>query len=97
MEEVLRNVGHSMRMVLDTKKSNVANQLCLRFHIWFIMTLYYKVGQTLLQNATAITKCDVYHKMRRYSQQYGFFLESDINVLPSFQATGLTGIKFLLS
>ena len=35
--------------------------------------------------------------MRRYSQQYGFFLESDINVLPSFQATGLTGIKFLLS
>ena len=50
---LLRRKGHSISMVLDTKKSSFENQKCLRFHIWFIMTLYYKMRQTL-QNATAI-------------------------------------------
>ena len=41
--EGLRNIGHSMNLVLDTKKSNFRNQKCLRFYISFIMTLYYKM------------------------------------------------------
>ena len=39
-----------------------------RFHIWFIMTIYYKMGQILLQNVTAISlqnATEVYYKMRR--------------------------------
>ena len=55
----------------------------LRFHIGFIMTVYYKTQHILLQNATAvllqnttvitncdnfITECDSYYKMRRLSQ-----------------------------
>ena len=28
--------------------------MVLRFHIWFVMTVYYKIRQMLLQNATAI-------------------------------------------
>ena len=45
----LRDIQHNMSMVLDT-----------RFHIWFIMTVYYKMRQILLQNAIAILlhKCD---------------------------------------
>ena len=61
-----------MARVLDTKKSNFGTQEWLWLHIWFIMTLYDKVRQMLLENATAIlfqnatviTKCDVYYKMR---------------------------------
>ena len=44
-----------MSMVLDTM-----------FHIWFIMTVYNKIREILLQNATAIllqNATDVYHKM----------------------------------
>ena len=48
-----RNIGHRMSIALEKKKSNFGNQQCLRFHIWFIMILYYKMRQTLLQNATA--------------------------------------------
>ena len=49
-----------MSMVLDTRESNFVNQQWLQFHIWFIMTLYYKMQQILLQNATTILskKCD---------------------------------------
>ena len=58
-----------MSMVLDTT-----------FHIWFIMTVYYKMQKMLLQNATAIllqnatvllehatviSKCDVYYQSRQ--------------------------------
>ena len=73
-----------MNMVLDTKKSSFWNQQWLRFHIWFIMTLYYQIRQTLLQNVTAIllqnstkvyykcnsfvTKCDSYYKIQRLLQ-----------------------------
>ena len=41
-----------MSIVLETKKSNFGNQQCLRFHIWFIITLYYKMRHILLQNET---------------------------------------------
>ena len=41
--EGLRNIGHSMNLVLDTKKSNFRNQKWSRFYISFIMTLYYKI------------------------------------------------------
>ena len=41
-------------MVLDTRKSNFVNQQWLQFHIWFIMTLYYKMRQILLQNETIV-------------------------------------------
>ena len=53
----LRNIQRTMSMLLDT-----------RFHIWLIMTLYYKMWQILLQNATAIllqNATEVYYKMRQ--------------------------------
>ena len=53
----LRNIQRTMSMLLDT-----------RFHIWLIMTLYYKMRQILLQNATAIllqNATEVYYKMRQ--------------------------------
>ena len=40
----------------------------LQFHISFIMTVYYKMRQILLQNATAIllqNATEVYYKMRQ--------------------------------
>ena len=63
----LWDIQHSMSMVLDTG-----------FHIWFVMTVYYKMRQILLQNAIAmllqnasgfllcgsfIAKCDSYYKL----------------------------------
>ena len=57
----LRDIQHSMSIVLD-----------MRFHIWFIMTLYYKMRQKLLQNATAIllqNVTEVYYKIRRFLLQ----------------------------
>ena len=63
----LTDIQRSMSMLLDT-----------RSHIWLIMTLYYKMRQVLLQNATAIllqnatevyiTKCDSYYKLRQYTE-----------------------------
>ena len=41
--EGFRGIQHSVSTVLNT-----------RFHIWFIMRLYYKMRQILLQNATII-------------------------------------------
>ena len=56
--ESLRDIHHpSMSMVLS-----------MRFHIWFIMTVYYKMWQILLPNATAIllqNATEVYYKMRQ--------------------------------
>ena len=55
--EGFRGIQHSKSMVLDT-----------RFHIRFIMILYYKMRQILLQNATAIllqNAIKVYYKMRQ--------------------------------
>ena len=56
-----------MSMVLDT-----------RFHIWFIMTFYYKMRQILLQNATAIflqNATEIYYKMRQdfYYKMWQFY------------------------
>ena len=63
----LRDTGHNMRI------RNLIMGLMLRFHIWFIMTVCYKMRQILLlnasdfllqnatdllQNATVITTCD---------------------------------------
>ena len=45
--EWLGNIGHSMSM-------SSGSQQWLRFHICFILILYYKIGQILLYNATAI-------------------------------------------
>ena len=39
------------------------------FHIWFIMTVYYKIPQILLQNATATllqNATEVYYKMSQF-------------------------------
>ena len=50
----LRDIQRSMSLLLDT-----------RFHIWLIMTLYYKMRQILLQNATVILlqiATEVYYK-----------------------------------
>ena len=52
-DKVLWDIDYKMSMVLDTRKSSFGSQL-LWFHIWFIMTLYYKIRQTLLQNTKAI-------------------------------------------
>ena len=55
--EGLRNIQHSMSIVLD-----------MRFYIWFILTIYYKMRQVLWQNATAIllqNVTEVYHKMHQ--------------------------------
>ena len=55
--EGFRDIQHSMRTELDPE-----------FHIWFIMVLYYKMRQILLQNASAIllqNATKVYYKMRQ--------------------------------
>ena len=54
-DEGLKSIQNSMSMVLDT-----------RFHISFIMTLYYKMRQILLQNTTAFllqNATEIYYKM----------------------------------
>ena len=81
-EEVSRDIGHKMSMVRNTRKSNFGSQHWLRIYVSFIMTLYYKMRQILLQNVrcillqntTVITKCDyfitkwdVYYRMCRYN------------------------------
>ena len=50
--EGLRGIQHSMSMVLDT-----------RFHIWFIMKLYYKMRQVVYYK---MRQC--YYKMRQLLQ-----------------------------
>ena len=63
----LRDIQRSMSSLLDT-----------RFHIWLIMTLYYKMRQILLQNATAIllqNATEVCYKMRQvfYYKMWQFY------------------------
>ena len=48
-DERLNDIGHSISMVLTTKRSIFESQQRLRFHIWFIMTHYHKMRQILLQ------------------------------------------------
>ena len=61
----IRDIQHSMSMV-DT-----------RLHVWFIMTVYYKMRQKFITKCVRffdtkcdsfITKCDSYYKMRRLLQ-----------------------------
>ena len=53
-EEGLNDIGYIMRTVLgnkisiDTRKSILEGQQWLRFHVWFIIRLYYKMKQMLL-------------------------------------------------
>ena len=49
-DERLNDIGHSISMVLTTKRSIFESQQRLRFHIWFIMTHYHKMRQILLQD-----------------------------------------------
>ena len=62
-DEELRDIDHLMKI------GNLI--LCVSsvsFHIWFIMTVYYKMRQILLQNATATlpqNATDVYYKIRQ--------------------------------
>ena len=83
--EGLRDIQHSISRILDKN-----------FYVWFIMTLYCKTRQILLQIATAIllqnasgfllqnaaviTKCDIYYKLRQYTHLL-FHLNSPVNVL----------------
>ena len=66
--EELRNIGDSINMVLDAKKSIFGCQQRLQFYIYFIMTTYYKMQQRLLQNATVVLTengTKIYYKMRQ--------------------------------
>ena len=124
--EELTDIQHSMSVVLNT-----------RFHIWFIVTVYYKMRQILLQNATdiitkwdsyfiakcdrsllqntsgfllqnetillqnatVITKWDVYYKLCQYRHKYSFFnkciclvfliKKADISLKQIFQALSI--------
>ena len=60
----LRNIQRTMSMLLDT-----------RFHIWLIMTLYYKMRQKFITKCVRffitkcdsfVTKCDSYYKLRQF-------------------------------
>ena len=56
-----------MNIVQDTRKCNFGSG-CGFIFIWFIITLYYKIRQTLLQIATATllqNATEVYYKMRQ--------------------------------
>ena len=56
-----------MNIVQDTRKCNFGRGYGFIF-IWFIITLYYKIRQTLLQIATATllqNATEVYYKMRQ--------------------------------
>ena len=51
----LKDIGSKMSMVLDTKKSSFGSFGFGFVFGWFIMRLYYyKMRETLLQNATAV-------------------------------------------
>ena len=61
--EGLKNIGHSMKI-----KNLIFGVNSVKFHIWFVMTVFYKMWQILLQNATAIllqNATEVYYKMRQ--------------------------------
>ena len=75
MDKELRNLEHSMCMALDTRKSNYGSKWWLRFHIWFVMTLYFQNTTDVITKFDSyfIAKCkknmsDFYYKMRRLLQ-----------------------------
>ena len=50
----LRVIEFKMSIAIDTRKCNLGSQQWLWFYVRFIVTLYYKTRQALLQNATTI-------------------------------------------
>ena len=58
----LKNIGHSMRMVQDTRKCIFGSKQWLLFHIWSIMTLYYKIQHILSHNVAVVLLRNVYNK-----------------------------------
>ena len=73
---------YSMSMELDTRKPNFGSQQWLWFHIWFMMTLYYKIQQMLSQSVTAISlqnASNIYYNIRQIfgvSSDCGFIFGS---------------------
>ena len=81
-DEGLENIGHSMSIRnLIFGVNSVTVSYLIRYHsLWrFLQNTtnvilkcdsYFitKCGRSLLQNATVITKCDIYYKMRRLLQ-----------------------------
>ena len=65
------NSQNIMTMVIYKKKSVSRSHECLWFHIDFILTLYYKTRQMLLQNATTIL----------LQNTSGFFLFKNVAVI----------------
>ena len=66
-------------MVPDTNKSIFEGQQSLQFHILHIMTIYYKMRQVLLQNATRIyfeMRQVFYYKMRQFYYKVWILLQS---------------------
>ena len=59
-----------MSMVLDIRKCNLRSQQCLCFHVWFILTVYYKMRQ-ILQNGIAIL---LRNATKVYSECVSFFI-----------------------
>ena len=76
-DEELGNIGDSINMVLDARKSIFGCHQRLQFYIWFIMTTYYKMRQRLLQNATVVLRengTKIYYKMRQvFLKKYDSF------------------------
>ena len=75
-------------MVLNTRKSHYRRQQWLWFHVWFIMTLYYKMLHISLQNATIILSQNAvivfdkirqlfYYKIRQLLQNAMFIIKCD--------------------
>ena len=62
----LRNIWRIMRMVIHTKRSFFGSQQWLQVNIWLIMTLYHKMWQISLQNATAILLQNVAKLVKKY-------------------------------
>ena len=55
------------KMLLVYVEPSMSMVLGMRFHTWFIMTVYYKMRQMLLQKAAAIlwqNTTEIYNKMR---------------------------------
>ena len=50
----------------------------LWFHIWFIMTLYYKMQQTLLQNVSCKIHQVLHYKMRQLLQNTSILLQNAV-------------------
>ena len=82
--EGLRDIQHSISRILDKN-----------FYVWFIMTLYCKTRQILLQIATAILLQNAtkvyykmrqvfYYKMRQLLQNATFITNCDSTLIYSF-------------